>query len=426
MTRTTNTWLLILILLGLALRLPGLFANTFHADEALFASWARLITIWQDPLLQGQLLDKPPLLFYLQALFYRLVGPVVWAARLPNFIASLCLIPLSAQLAWRLYQEEMTAVLVAALVTFSPLAIQYSPTAFTDPLMVAFLVAALVAVSGSGLSIRPPSRRPFWAGLFAGLALLTKHQALLFFPLLIGLAFLLNWPRPAWRAWLAGLLPPLLVLILWEVGRTGRFALWATQLSAYGGLRVVHSWELWPRFGEWGEQWGYLIGSPILAFDILLAMPLFLALLIHDQDRPAALDQLLVIFTGAYFLLHWLLAIPIWDRYLLPVVPLSALILGRFVSRLLAFIRPELPGPLSAWVSPVRLTAVLPLVLLLVQLPAILQARNGQFPIGGQPTADHGAGQIAESLFPMPYGTVLYDHWYSWHMRYHLLDKKVY
>jgi hypothetical protein len=26
----------------------------------------------------------------------------------------------------------------------------------------------------------------------------------------------------------------------------------------------------------------------------------------------------------------------------------------------------------------------------------------------------------------MPYGTVLYDHWYSWHWRYQLFDKGVY
>ncbi|RMG96345.1 MAG: glycosyltransferase, partial [Chloroflexi bacterium] len=64
-------------------RFRALFANTFHADEALFASWARLIAVWRDPLLVTQAVDKPPLLFYLQAVFYPLFGPVMWAARLP-------------------------------------------------------------------------------------------------------------------------------------------------------------------------------------------------------------------------------------------------------------------------------------------------------------------------------------------------------
>ena len=74
------------------LRLPSLFANSFHADEALFASWARLIAVWRDPLLQTVAVDKPPLLFYLQAFFFPLQGPVEWAARLPNLIASIILV----------------------------------------------------------------------------------------------------------------------------------------------------------------------------------------------------------------------------------------------------------------------------------------------------------------------------------------------
>jgi len=420
MTRTTKTWLLILILLGLALRLPGLFANTFQADEALFATWARLIAVWRDPLLTTQLVDKPPLLFYLQATFYPLLGPIETAARLPNFIASLLLIPLSARLAWQLFREEMVAVLTAAFITFSPIAIQYSPTAFTDPLLTTLLTAALLTAA------QKKPKHALWSGLFFGLAFLTKHQSLLFLPLIAGLLYLNGAKRPHLTRWLTGFLPLLLLLITWELARSGTFTLWHSQLDAYGGLRIIHAWELWPRLSQWGQQWGYLIGSPILAFGILLALPLFLALIIHDQDRPTALDQLLVLFLCAYFLLHWLLAVPIWDRYILPVIPLAALILSRFLSRILTFLRKEIPPQLDPWFSPARATLILPLLLLSFQASAVWQARAGQLPLGGQPTADHGASQIAPSLYNLPYGTVLYDHWYSWHWRYHLFDKSVY
>ncbi|MBE2224378.1 MAG: hypothetical protein IAF02_22750, partial [Anaerolineae bacterium] len=91
-------------------RFHALFANSFHGDEALFATWARLIAVWRDPLLLTQAVDKPPLLFYLQALFYPLQGAVAWAARLPNFIASIVLVPLLAVLVWRWYEDEGTAV----------------------------------------------------------------------------------------------------------------------------------------------------------------------------------------------------------------------------------------------------------------------------------------------------------------------------
>jgi VCBS repeat-containing protein len=46
--------------------------------------------------------------------------------------------------------------------------------------------------------------------------------------------------------------------------------------------------------------------------------------------------------------------------------------------------------------------------------------------MGGQPGADQGAAQIATYLQDAPYGTVLYDHWYSWQWRYHFFYKGVY
>jgi hypothetical protein len=54
------------------------------------------------------------------------------------------------------------------------------------------------------------------------------------------------------------------------------------------------------------------------------------------------------------------------------------------------------------------------------------QGRNGRFPVGGQVNADQGAAVVAEWLADAPYGTVLYDHWYSWQWRYHLFDRRVF
>ncbi len=171
---------LLLTWLGaLGVRWRGLFANTFHADEALFASWGRLIGLWRDPLLQTVgVVDKPPLLFYMQGLFFPLVGQVEWAARLPNFIAGLVLVPLTAVLAYQLTADRRASLTAALLVALSPLAIQFTPTAFTDPLMTTLVMAGLVAAVG---------KRPSWAGWWLGLAVATKYQAVLFVPLVLGL-----------------------------------------------------------------------------------------------------------------------------------------------------------------------------------------------------------------------------------------------
>jgi hypothetical protein len=158
---------------------------------------------------------------------------------------------------------------------------------------------------------------------------------------------------------------------------------------------------------------------------LVLSLPLFLALLISEHNRQTALDQLLVVFIIAYFVLHWFVAIPVWDRYILPVLPLVGIVLGRYVSRIFSYALPILP-PLASY-RPLfqRIIWLVPLVLLLFQTPAILKAYAGELPVGGQPTADDGASIIAAELAGEQYGTVLYDHWYSWQWRYHLFDQRV-
>jgi hypothetical protein len=468
-------WLLVAVtLLAFWLRLPGLFANSFHGDEALFAAWARLIAVWRDPLLQTQLVDKPPLLFYLQALFYPLQGPVEWAARLPNWIASILLIPLTAQWVWRWYGEDggrktedggrprssvlgppsllaSQPIFVAVLLTLSPYAIQFSPTAFLDPLLLFWLVGSLALID-----------RPGWSGVLFGLALLTKHQAWLFLPLLLAAGWW-RWvglpaarrladgdrlavndqaskQRPVNRAgwlgrvisriypalfisppiyrraglaftrWLAGMLPLLAILLLWEWLRTGSLALWQAQVSHFGGTRLIWSWELWPRLLAWAEL-GQMVwaGGWLGALFPLLTGGGMIWLWLHG-DLP---DRLLILFGLAYMAIHWLLAIPVWDRYLLLLVPILALLLARFLNGTLFSFRGKM-GQI-----------VLPVVVVLLLLPGAWMGRNGRFPVGGQVGADQGVAAAAAYLEDAPYGTVLYDHGHSWQWRYHLFDKRV-
>lgn len=434
MSSRSRTLLLLLILIAVALRANGLFTNAFHADEALFASWSRLIAVFEDPLLQNQVVDKPPLLFYLQALAYPLFGPVTWAARLPNLVASILLIPLTSVLAWRLYRDESTMILAAAFIVFSPMAIQFSASGFIDPLMTSLIVASLVFVvtdsTGSDRNQQGRQmkdwRRPFAAGVLFGLAAASKYQAWLFVPLLVGLAQANGWRRAEWTRWFVGLIPMLALLFAWELAREGQFTLVESQLRSFGGFRLAWSWELWPRLAAWGGQWSYVLASPVLEFMLLLAVPLFIAVLIDQQDRAAAIDRLLVLYVLAYFLLHWFIAIPAWDRYVLPVLPIIGLVLARFIWRVVSYVWPPLSEALGLQVEKRQL--LLPILLLLVvfQASSVVDAYDGSLPVGASPTADHGAAAISEVLADAPYGTVLYDHWYSWHWRYHLFDKRVF
>jgi hypothetical protein len=135
---------------------------------------------------------------------------------------------------------------------------------------------------------------------------------------------------------------------------------------------------------------------------------------------------MLLIFVLGYFVFHWFLAIPTWDRYIVPVIPIVALVLSRFVYRVFNFFLPSVPLLTEYKNLFRRLVWLVPFLLVLVQAPSVLDAYHGRLPVGGSPAADQGAAQVASLLEGAPYGTVLYDHWYSWQWRYHLLDKKVY
>ncbi len=422
-------------MLGTALRLRGLFANTFHADEALFASWARLIAVWRDPLLLTQPVDKPPLLFYSQALFYPLFGPVEWAARLPALLASLLLIPLTAQLARRLGGDRVAAVGGRGRRGRGPAGRPVQRYRLQRP------AADLVADGGAGAGAGPAGASA--AGLGgavpgAGPGHEVPGGAL---------------PAAAGRAGLAARLAGTGVgaragrvggrgghALLWGAARADGAGLVVRQWANIGGLRLAWSWDLWPRLAEGARLWWLGLGGPLLALGgaTLAAV----ALSRRARARLNAADAMLALFVLAYALLHWLWAVPAWDRYLLPVLPIVAALLGRGVAAVAGLKKKEttdftdftdfqngesvksVKSVVPSLLGP-AITGLL-IVVAVLHLPVAANARAGRYPIGGQPAADGGAAAVALALADAPYGTVLYDHWYSWHWRYQLFDRRVY
>jgi 4-amino-4-deoxy-L-arabinose transferase-like glycosyltransferase len=402
-------------LLGLAfaLRVPLLNGPRFHPDEALFASFARAIAVWRDPLLAAAPVDKPPLLFYLQAICYPFLGPKEMAARLPNLFASLVTVALTYKVTARLaFSAEDSShhggwragVLAALLAALSPLAVAFGATAFTDPLMVTWAMASLLAAS---------SARPGWAGFWLGLGLATKYQAALFLPLVGGLVCLQTRSSgarrvsTAWARFGGGAAGPAGAVVIWELVRTGRFSLVGSQVASYGAARLLLPEEWGPRLIEWVGLARYLIPPPWLA--VLLALAL--AWTLGRRPPPLLLTAGWVV---GYFLVHWLMNIHPWDRYLLPVVPVVGLMVGQAVAGLADRLLPALARGL------------LPVVVGVLLLPAAIGAAGGALPIGGDHGTFDGIEQIGAFFADYPYGTVLYDHWLSWELRYYLFDSRVY
>ena len=416
----TPQWLLIgFVLLGVWLRAKGLFDNSFHTDEALFASWARLIATGRDLWLQTQLVDKPPLLFYVQAVALKLMRPIEWAARLPNWFASVLLIPLVYQWVRCQWRDRLSALIAAVLLTLSPFMIQFSSTAFTDPLMVALLVA--------GLSVH--SHRA--SGVLFGLSLATKYQAILLLPLL--------WRRVDWR-YVVGVLG---LVVCWMVVAGQGFS-GSGDALLIGGIRPISSYELLPRWQAWQAHLFPIVRLPIQAIFLIYTALLYLfgsteSAERRGEERKGAADRYLWLMMIIYFCFHWLIATPLYDRYMLPLAVMVIVLMARATAvcwrdlpqEQRGSIPPQSEGTRGTIVFALRSCArfcgwvLLPIVFGYL-LMAGVRARNGQFAVGGQISADEGASEIANYFADAPYGTVLYDHWYSWQWRFHLLETGVY
>jgi len=143
---------------------------------------------WVTPRLYGKpWFEKPPLLYWGGAIFFKLFGPSApeVAARLPSAISALLATLALAWLAWRIYGEECARWLLLLLPTNAGM-IGFSHAAATDMPFAGMLTIAMVCtavVLGVTQSENTPilPRTPWLAlvpfGFFLGLAVLAKGPA---------------------------------------------------------------------------------------------------------------------------------------------------------------------------------------------------------------------------------------------------------
>ena len=410
-------WALVgLLLLSWALRLPPLLRSPLHTDEALYGYWGLLISQGRDVWLKDVPVYKPPLLPYVVAGSQLLFGDSPMAVRLPGLAAGLLTVPLAGALALALYEDRWTAAMAATGVALSPFTVAFSGTAFPDPLMVALGLAACVAAAGD---------RPRWAGLLAGLSFAAKQTGLVWLPLLIVVRIARFGFQDAGRKSPFSLLGHWVLVVAlafgWDAVRVlqGATSFWQMGVVGYGGLRLIWPQELWTRLQDWFGLMRYLFASPMVNGFLLLGVPVLVSIgtLRHPRERFFFADILLAFFVLSYLLFHWLVALPVWDRYLLPIVPVLAVLLGRVGRRA------------ASWLSflrvPWRMGVVGVLLVILLSVPA-LQASTSRYPIGQERAAYEGIEKVASFLSRLPEGSVVYHHWLGWQYHYTLWDAPVY
>ena len=111
-------------------------------------------------------------------------------------------------------------------------------------------------------------------------------------------------------------------VLLWDRARGG-LPFWVQQTVNYGGIRLIYASELGPRLAGWLDLLPYFFG-PIVGLLGLIGLPLLLYrdLTREARTRAAWIDLWLLTYAIGFVALHWLLAFPVWDRYLLILVPM--------------------------------------------------------------------------------------------------------
>lgn len=415
-------WLIILG--GIVLRaLAALQAFPLHQDEALYGAWARSIADGSDPLLLSAWVDKPPLSLYLQAASLSLFGPSVLALRLPGMLASVLSIPLVFVLGRRFCPAGLCQLragwLAAALFATSPYAILFAPTAFTDPWLVLWLLCGL----WSGLA-----GRPLLAGMCAGLAIATKQQGVLVAPLILAGLTLQSRPavlsrRPwvrgcaALATWLLGFMLVFGPLMYWDSLRWAtRPSFWDRATTTYGVIGLSSLPALPARWADWTTLLGWFWGLPWLSAAAFACAALPAAALpaahvdLGLPGKPPSLRGLwlLRLYLLTYLALHVVLTFQPWDRYLLPLIPLVAILAGQGIE----YIASHLARPSSRAAFACLLGAGL--------MCAAAIGALGQVPLGSDPGAYRGIEQVVDFIQAQPAHAIIYYRWMGWHFDFYL------
>jgi hypothetical protein len=124
-------------------------------------------------------------------------------------------------------------------------------------------------------------------------------------------------------------------------------------------------------------------------------------------------DLALVLFVVVFLLLHWLVGFQVWDRYLLGLVPLVALLAARAFVALGTAIA-SAPGRRAYGLG-------LAVVLAVSLAGPVLKAVRSELPLGGDHGAYDGIDQVAAYMrHQAPPDSVLYLYWLGYHYRFYL------
>lgn len=192
------TWHYIITLVSALLFIPFLGkVHLFDWDEINFAECAREMIVTGDysrvQLNFQPFWEKPPLFIWLQAISMNIFGVNEFAARLPDAICGIVTLNLIYHIGRKIYDHRFALLWVLSY-TGSFLPFLYFKSGIIDPWFNLFIFCSvynLILWFNDNVEGKT-NRHAIYAGLFAGLAILTKGPAAL---LIIGITMLVAWLR---------------------------------------------------------------------------------------------------------------------------------------------------------------------------------------------------------------------------------------
>ena len=171
--KSTVWWLSGIMLLGALLRLSIYNLEPLFMDSAYYASLGRSIAEGDYLLQVNHMSDKPPLFFYVQALFFQLLGVSASVAVLPSFLGGMISIGI-IYLLGRDLKNSVAGFLAAFLYAISPGSVWLSAWGLADSLFMTVTLLSFWTLI---------HRRFYWTGFLIGIAFGMKQTILSFGPL---------------------------------------------------------------------------------------------------------------------------------------------------------------------------------------------------------------------------------------------------
>jgi 4-amino-4-deoxy-L-arabinose transferase-like glycosyltransferase len=342
-------WLMLLFALvvigaGIGLRDP------WPSDEPRFTLVAKHMVEsgdWLFPHRGSELYsDKPPMLMWLEAASYLVVRSWRVAFLLPSLLAALGSMLLIYDLGRRLWNRRVGMYAGMALLMCFQLVFQVK-RAQIDPLVVFFITAANYGLLRHMLL--GPNWRMYWFGCFcAGLGVITKGVGVIALLMLIPYAVAARWRwggiptmgPGAWWRWLLGLPAVLIAIALWLVPMLVTAYTRGEANPEY--LAYVNDILFRQTAGRYAHAWHH-VHSPVYYIPILLFSWLPLSLT-YPGTWPRWWRALKAKDARILLPLGWIVLTLVFfsaspgkrDVYILPAVPMLALITAPYLDELLS------------------------------------------------------------------------------------------